>query len=194
MSEPYESEDLSPFEARLAELMPRPAQIGRDEILFEAGREDAYRQQRRVLRRWYAVSAVLLMVICGQWIVMKRESTPGGTPSIADAPSSTEEVVVPSNLQLVEGSHDPATSSNPPEVSSESVAQVDRSSRVPSIWEKLIPLPSSADATIALGRDLTVGSVVRGMPYDSLPIPKAGRMPAEDEPILSPMYRTRLSE
>lgn len=191
MSEPFQPEDLSPFEARLAELLPRPAQIGRDEILFEAGRQEAYREQRRVLHKWYAVSAALLVVVCGQWLWLTDHGTTGGVPAIADVPAATEEPLSPSDLQLAE---DGSENNSPAATSSDSIAESAPSVPRPSMWEKLLPLPESTRSTIALGRDLTVGSSMRGIAYESFSIPKAGSMPAEDEPILSPMFRTHVSE
>lgn len=194
MSQQFPGENLSPFEARLAELMPKAVQIGRDEILFEAGRQDAYRQQRHFLYKWYAACAVLMVVVCAQWIWLPGDASHSGAPVIAEVSPSVETPNTPSNSQLAQEKSKPSLPSSDVQTGSNSVAHAAPSSRSPSIWEQLIPLPTTAPSVIALGHDLSVGSSVRGISYEAFATPKPGSIPADDEPILSPMHRMWLAE
>lgn len=60
-------EDLSPFEARLAGLIPVTRGVDRDEIMFQAGRNVSLQAHRRAMRRWQAACGLLLCVTIGQW-------------------------------------------------------------------------------------------------------------------------------
>ena len=192
MSQQYPGEDLSPFEAQLAQLMPRPAEIGRDEILFEAGRQDVLRQQRRVLHKWHAACAVLLVVVCGQWIWLPGDATRATTPVIAENATSEEShdalVASPSSDEEAQ----PLRPGSARQTGGGAVAEA--APRSPSIWGQLIPSPTTTPTAIAMGNDLSVGSSVRGIAFESFATPKPGSIPADDEPILSPMHRLWLAE
>lgn len=192
MSQQFPGEDLSPFEAQLAQLLPRPAQVGRDEILFEAGRQDAFRQQRRVLYKWHAACAVLLVVVCGQWFWLPAGTSPSASPVIADTSPSVETPNAPGTTQLVE---DTPQSSLPVHVQpDDSGSLAETAPRSPSLWQQLLPTPAATPAAVAMGHDLSVGSLVYGIPSEAFATPKPGSIPADDQPILSPMHRLRLAE
>lgn len=67
MSKSHSTENLSPFEAQLASLVPGATRLNRDQLMFQVGRRDALRRHRQSLRRWQALSAVLLAITAGQW-------------------------------------------------------------------------------------------------------------------------------
>lgn len=92
MSEPFQPESLSPFEARLAQLTPAATQVDRDEVLFQAGRHAALAQQRTVLRKWYALCAILAVAVCGQSIwIYGRPDAPLTATLPASSPRGAEE-------------------------------------------------------------------------------------------------------
>lgn len=194
MSEHSPGENLSPFEAQLAELMPRPAEVGRDEILFEAGRQDALRQHRRVLYKWHAACAVLLVVVCGQWIWLPHSTPSENSPLIAETSTSGESPNALANSLIVAEEPEPSPPVRVEPIGSGSVPQVRTPTRSPLIWGQLIPSPSTTPAAIAMGNDLSVGSSIRGIALEAFATPKPGSIPADDEPILSPMHRIRLAE
>ncbi|MBI1246677.1 hypothetical protein GC197_02390 [bacterium] len=195
MSQPNQPEDLSPFEAQLSELMPRSAQIGRDEILFEAGRQDALREQRGVLYRWYVACTVLACVVCGQWFWLPGGSLTDTTPVASQPTSPIESNDEQKGPSLAHESPNPLPPITPAPPTVESVADVVPTPRKPSVWGQLIPLPAASPATMAFGGDLSIGSAARGTFRETtFLLPKPGRMPMLDQPTLSATDRIQIPE
>lgn len=108
MSKSHSTENLSPFEAQLASLIPGATRINRDQLMFQVGRRDALRRHRKSLRRWQALSAVLLAITAGQWslgpwllqptisnqlVSQQHESSPSHAEMVGHHPAGSREDV-----------------------------------------------------------------------------------------------------
>jgi hypothetical protein len=96
MSKSYSPENLSPFEAQLASLLPGTAGLNRDQIMFQAGQSDARRQHLQSLRRWQTLSAVLLAATAAQWSLAPW----GNSPTSSNQLVSQRDEAMPSQRDM----------------------------------------------------------------------------------------------
>lgn len=163
-------DDFSPFEARLAGLIPVTNQVNRDEIMFQAGRTASHRQHRRTMRRWQAACGLLLCVSIGQWawlpnigdlpphqqIAERTPSAPDEKPTQEEAsptPAATETAQVPS-----------ADESEPPSQPSPTTKEALPEPPLPSIWGLDFFVGRHQDHNQRLRRDLTGRGLSVGSP------------------------------
>lgn len=187
MSEFNQPADLGPFEARLAELLPRSTEVDRDEVLFEAGRQSANRAHRRAMRKWHGLSGLLVCLVVGQWMWLPSTQPTGQTTPVAN--QATETPPIPESPTDLE---QPASSQNRP-----ALAEAKRPQQVadepsipstnqPSLWGHYF---GTENASLAMQRQLSVGSSRKGtLPMPTLP-PRAGSLPSQLDSSLKTMHR-----
>lgn len=180
MSEPFQPESLSPFEARLAQLSPKSAQVDRDEVLFQAGRQAAYAEQRGARRKWYVACSALAATVCAQaiWIygsdvVPKVASFPPEPPRAVESGAPTPEP--PANI-IEPPPREQFVQTNPPSDAAPSSAE--------SFWSAFLTL-SATERRSAGADSLSVGSSVRGTLRESFVVPKLGGFPSQEPTPLS---------
>lgn len=190
MSEFNQSANLGPFEARLAELLPSANEVDLSEVMFEAGRQSAQLDHKRALRKWYAACGVLACFVIGQWILLPNFQPFGETTPIADfIPEEPAPAVIPSLPErpaLVRDKHSPPGLDKTQSLLQVPEETVTMPEQTPSVWEQLFALDNSS---LAMQRQLSVGSSRKGaLPMPSL-APRAGSLPTHLDSPLTSMQR-----
>lgn len=191
MSESNQPADLGPFEARLAELLPHALEVNRDDVLFEAGRQAANRDHKRALRKWHALSGVLVCFVIGQWAWLPRTVEPWGqtapiaehtpTDQTPETPPTQPQppVAEPQSPSLAHAQVVPQAESIPRDAATSSEKPF-------SIWGQLF---ATTNAPLAWQRQLSVGSSRKGsLPMSTL-MPQGGALPSHLETPLKTMRR-----
>lgn len=182
-------DDFSPFEARLAGLIPVTSRVDRDEIMFQAGRTTSHRAHHRTMRRWQAACGLLLCVTIGQWawlpsigelpphpqIAQQAETAPAEKPRPEPQPQQlpSETVITP-----VESSEQPSPTPDVPPPESTQPAPP-----LPSLWgfEFLVRQPvirRDLAGRGLTGNGLTVGSLPSAVWNEPAAPLRASRGPA----------------
>ncbi|MCC9605984.1 hypothetical protein LOC68_20165 [Blastopirellula sp. JC732] len=187
MSESFHPESLSPFEARLAQLTPRSAQVDRDEVLFEAGRQAAFAEQRGVLRKWYVACAALAVATCGQSIWLLGSGDAAKTATLPPPPPQAVEQTPPT--PEIASAEDQTPTERIVRTEAPVTDPVVSTSQSTSFWAAFLS-PSAVDRrpTAAAG-SLSVGSSVKRTMQEVFVVPKPVGIPFHEQSPLSSRSR-----